>query len=326
MKTIKQFNGVSTEIERIDGGVSVGEDSIAVTVSVVTYNSSKYVIETLESIKNQTYPYIVLQISDDKSTDNTVEVCREWIFKNSNRFVNSKIIVPEHNTGISGNGNRSWDNCETRYLKGIAGDDLLLPNCIETYMNFIAHNTDSILVLSRPKIFGLSQKECDEYERDRFHYDFFSMTPEQQYEDLKVGSKLPAATAFIDLEAFRSLGIRHDERIPLLEDRPKWINVVWKGVRFDFINEQLVGYRLRKDSLSNGSPSPRFYESTRLAYFYYVFEPLYKKNPEKAIRELVDYEVAQYKQLCKETEFKRWLHKTVFYRYARVFAKQILHW
>lgn len=313
-----------TEIEFFEGGQNTTDGAIAVTVSVVTYNSSKFVIETLESIKKQTYPYIILQISDDKSTDNTIEICRKWIKENASRFVKAKIILPSHNTGITGNANRSLDNCETRYLKGIAGDDILLPNCIETYINYITQHRDSILVFSRPMLFGLTKKERDDYERDRFHYDFFTMTPEQQYEDLKVGSKLPAATAFIDVHAFRELGIRHDERIPMLEDRPKWINAVWKGVRFDFIDEQLVGYRLRKESLSNGNPTPRFYESTRLAYYYYYFEPQYKKDPENAIRELVKYEVDQYKQFYEEIRFKRWWHKTSFYRYVRVVAKLVL--
>lgn len=321
---MNQISKASVSVEIFGGGRSVKENSAVVTVSVVTYNSGKYVIETLESIKNQTYPYIILQVSDDKSTDNTIELCRKWIIKNANRFVKSKIIVPERNTGISGNANRSWDYCESKYIKGIAGDDYLLPNCIQEYMDYMAQNKDSILVFSRPKTFGLSQKECNDYERDRFRYDFFTMSPEEQYEDLKVGSKLPAATAFIDLEAFRKLGIRHDERVPLLEDRPKWINAVWKGVRFDFLDRQLVAYRLRKDSLSNGTPSPRFYESTRLAYFYYAFEPKYKKNPDQAIRELVAYELDQYQQFYKETEFKRWWHKTSIYRYMRVLAKTIL--
>ena len=34
-------------------------DKETVTVAVLTFNSSKYVIETLESIKAQTYPNII---------------------------------------------------------------------------------------------------------------------------------------------------------------------------------------------------------------------------------------------------------------------------
>ena len=45
---------------------------ILVSVVVITYNSGKYVLETIESTKTQTYQSIELIISDDCSTDNTV--------------------------------------------------------------------------------------------------------------------------------------------------------------------------------------------------------------------------------------------------------------
>lgn len=50
-----------------------------VSVIVITYNSSKYVLETLNSVAAQTYDNIELIISDDCSKDNTVEICRNWL-------------------------------------------------------------------------------------------------------------------------------------------------------------------------------------------------------------------------------------------------------
>ncbi|MFY7734922.1 MAG: glycosyltransferase, partial [Bacteroidia bacterium] len=45
-----------------------------VSVPVVTYNAAEFVLETLESIFNQTYQNIELIVSDDCSKDNTVEI------------------------------------------------------------------------------------------------------------------------------------------------------------------------------------------------------------------------------------------------------------
>jgi alpha-1,3-rhamnosyltransferase len=50
-----------------------------VSIVIITYNSAKYVLETLESVKAQTYEKIELVISDDCSTDDTVEVCRDGL-------------------------------------------------------------------------------------------------------------------------------------------------------------------------------------------------------------------------------------------------------
>ncbi|MBH2024900.1 MAG: glycosyltransferase, partial [Flavobacteriales bacterium] len=77
-----------------------------VSVVVITYNSSKYVMETLESVKAQTYENIELIISDDGSTDHTIEMCRVWLAQNNNRFPKTKLLTVEENTGIPANCNR----------------------------------------------------------------------------------------------------------------------------------------------------------------------------------------------------------------------------
>ena len=269
-----------------------------VTVSVSTYNSSKFVVETLESIKKQTWDKLILQISDDCSTDNTVDVCREWIGKNKDRFEDTRIIEVDHNTGVSANANRAWDACTTEYYKGIAGDDLLLPNCIEDNMAYVTKHPDAIFVFSRAKAFGVSRERCDRHEKKVFDYSFFQMTPEQQYDRIKYGSCLPAASCFCNIKKIREIGMRHDERIPFLEDRPKWITVIRKRIKFHFFDKETVLYRLHERSLSNTSVlAPKFYESTRLAFFYYIFQNMYEKDQESAIREVVRLEMEQYMRL-----------------------------
>ena len=74
-----------------------------VSINITTYNSSKFIIETLESAKMQTYQNIELIVSDDSSVDNTVELCKKWIEKNKERFVRCKVITVEKNTGIAAN-------------------------------------------------------------------------------------------------------------------------------------------------------------------------------------------------------------------------------
>ena len=71
-----------------------------VSVPVITYNSSKTVLETLDSIYNQTYQNLELIVSDDCSTDNTVGICREWIEAHKKRFVRTELLTVEKNTGV----------------------------------------------------------------------------------------------------------------------------------------------------------------------------------------------------------------------------------
>ncbi len=103
---------------------------ILVSVVVITYNSAKYVIETLESVKDQTYKNIELVVADDASTDDTLTLVKQWVDANKGRFSGYKVVESEINTGIAPNLNRGIMAATGAYIKPIAGDDLLLNNCI----------------------------------------------------------------------------------------------------------------------------------------------------------------------------------------------------
>ena len=101
-----------------------------VSIVVASYNASKTIIETLESIKAQTYSPLELIVADDCSQDDTAVKCEEWLAKNQNRFVRSKLIVNEENKGISANFNIGVRASSGEWVK-IFGDDILLPDAIE---------------------------------------------------------------------------------------------------------------------------------------------------------------------------------------------------
>lgn len=259
-----------------------------VTVSVITYNSSKYVLETLESIKRQTWKNIILQISDDFSTDNTIDLCRKWIEDHKDRFVETRILTVTHNTGVSANENRAWDACTTEYCKDIAGDDLLLPNCIEANMAYVRDHPDAVVVFSRVRPFRVIWGIKMWSKESRHDYNFFSLTPSEQYHYLLYdGNHLPAAPCFYNITKLRELGIRHDERIPLLDDYPKWIMFARKGVIFHFFDKHTVGYRINENSLSIGLFSPVFYKSNLLFYLYYYQDEIKKESDRDAIYNLM---------------------------------------
>ena len=87
-----------------------------VSIVVITYNSEKYILETLESAKTQTYRNLELIISDDCSTDRTVQVCQHWLEINRDFFINSKLIESPKNTGIPSNVNRGVNKAEGKWI------------------------------------------------------------------------------------------------------------------------------------------------------------------------------------------------------------------
>ncbi len=253
-----------------------------VSVSVITYNSSKTVEDTLESINRQTYHNIELIISDDCSSDDTVAVCKKWIDVHQDRFVRVDFITAVENTGVAANMNRAMDACRGEWVKDIAGDDVLTDNSIELYVDYIREHPNAICVFANVEVFGGDEKT--RHDMEQYYADeeaFFKSTVAEQYDYLTmVGNIIPAPTSFYNREKVVELGIRNDERIPFLEDRPKWINFLKAGVRFDYINMVTAKYRLSDSSLWRKTPE-KFSKSQAMVYVYYCFENDFKKGSKK---------------------------------------------
>lgn len=59
-----------------------------VAILISTYNGEKYLKEQLDSLLNQTYKSVKIYIRDDGSTDNTVNIVKEYQGRNSNIILN----------------------------------------------------------------------------------------------------------------------------------------------------------------------------------------------------------------------------------------------
>lgn len=253
-----------------------------VSVAVVTYNSSKTVLETLDSIAGQTYQNLELIVSDDCSTDNTVEICRKWMEAHKERFVRTELLTVEKNTGVSANMNRADDACQGEWVKEIAGDDVLMQNCIEIYMDFVKEHPGAVVVFANVEFFGGDEdrrRESEDWYSEK--EEFFSWSKEEQYDYLTlVGDCIPAPASFYHREKVLELDVRNDERIPFCEDLPKWINFLKKGVHFDYVNKVTVRYRLSDSSLCGGT-SEKFLKSKAKVYLYYCFKNEFNKGSKK---------------------------------------------
>lgn len=260
-----------------------------VSVPVVTYNSVKTVLETLDSIYNQTYPNIELIVSDDCSTDNTIEICREWIETHKERFIRTELLTVEMNTGVSANSNRAEAACRGEWKKSIAGDDIMLPNCIQDCIDYVTEHPDTIWLFGKMKPFG-----CTRYDNmsadDFLDYSFFKKTSKEQLRFLMVvNNYVPAAAAFNNIPKNRKINVTNDERIPMMEDWPKWINLLRAGVKLHFIDKVIVKYRISEHSISNSSkPSQAYLESLAKMFLFYRFDAIWKEDKARAIIMYID--------------------------------------
>ena len=71
-----------------------------VSVIIPAYDYDGYIIDTLESLKRQTYSDIEIILIDDCSQDNTKTIVNEWLTKNSDRFADFIYIRLPRNLGF----------------------------------------------------------------------------------------------------------------------------------------------------------------------------------------------------------------------------------
>ncbi|MGV8830191.1 MAG: glycosyltransferase [Breznakibacter sp.] len=245
--------------------------SLVVSVIVITYNSSKYVLETLESAKNQTYQNIELIVSDDCSTDNTVDICRNWIEQNKERFVRTEMVTSDKNTGIAPNCNRGLKLAEGEWIKLIAGDDILYSHCISSFVDNIVLNEDLDIAFSYVSINGRSADVPKELDI------FFSKSIDQQLRSLIKRNSLPAPGSFLKHSIVNELG-GFDEKFPFFEDYPFYLKALCLKKRIVLVREILVDYRVYNQSISNDDNFNLSYQRSVKLFFKDVFLRLVLRN------------------------------------------------
>jgi len=199
-----------------------------VTINVNTYNSSRYVLETLESAKAQSYAHIELIVTDDCSTDHTVELCENWLEENRTRFVRVALITSAQNTGIPANLNRGLKAAKGEWIKNIAGDDLLLPDCISQLMAETSPKKDVIIgIMQNFSVRGGEKVEGETVPVEK-RYFLYEQNVEFQHNYLLTKSFNFNPGALIRRSLYLEIGF-YDEQWRLLEDLPFWLKVTACG-------------------------------------------------------------------------------------------------
>lgn len=286
-----------------------------VSVVVISYNASKSIIETLDSVKSQTYSPLELIIADDCSKDDTAIKCKDWLTVNQGRFVRSKLIVNEENKGVSANLNIGIQSSTGEWIK-VFGDDILLPDAIEKNVAFAIEN-DSEMVVSKVKYFSDETKEVLKI-IPKDDYIFPVSSHEQFLAHIQQVLVNPTPTWFYKRTLYDRLG-GINERYRLSEDVPFAFKMLESGGRFSYLPEVTVLYRITNTSLSNnkqstGKQRQPYYES-RSAVYYELHAPALKKNKLWGTLMLYNMQWFLYKKkiYSKDTSLKRYFYGALLF-------------
>jgi glycosyltransferase involved in cell wall biosynthesis len=126
----------------------------AILVFVPTYNSEKYLRQCLDSVLQQTFQDWQCVISDDASTDKSVEISREYE-KLDSRF---KVLTHEKNVGAANNWNRAKENNNSFATKILCADDYLLKDALKEQLDILQRNQTAIVFSERYIVFPSGRK------------------------------------------------------------------------------------------------------------------------------------------------------------------------
>lgn len=105
-----------------------------VTILTPAFNSEKTIRRTMESVLNQTYPYIEYIILDGASNDRTVEIANEFISQFEEKGYSIRIIS-EPDKGMYDALNKGANLANGELVGQINSDDWYENNAVETMVN-----------------------------------------------------------------------------------------------------------------------------------------------------------------------------------------------
>lgn len=126
------------------------------TVSIIIpmYNSEQYISDCIKSVINQTYKNLEILIINDGSTDQSLNICKQYAIKDDR----IKLIDIE-NSGVSTARNIGIENSTGEYITFVDSDDWLELNMIELAVKNIVEKKVDIVMWSFYRNFPTKQIE-----------------------------------------------------------------------------------------------------------------------------------------------------------------------
>ena len=204
-----------------------------VSVIIPTYNRGRLILDSINSVLNQTYKNIELIVVDDCSTDDTEKTVKSI---DDSRI---KYIKLEKNSGACVARNKGIEISRGEFIAFNDSDDLWLPEKINSQLDFLYENNAEI---------SFCKMECRTPENNFIHnFPNIEFDRKISYKDLLKYNSASTQTIFGKTDCFKE--IIFDATMPRLQD---WDEVLRLSQKFSvfYQNKILVHTFFQKDSIS----------------------------------------------------------------------------
>ncbi|MEH2174431.1 glycosyltransferase [Nostoc sp.] len=224
-----------------------------VSICIPTYNGERFIAEAINSVLCQTYQNIEIILSDDNSTDRTVEISKSFNQKLSFDFS----ILDHTQYGLAQNWNFCISQAKGKYIKFLFQDDLLEPTAIEEMVNLAEQDEEIGLVFSPRRLFTNTGDTVYDsnflmhHEAKNVHKAWSELKPIQSGQQLLQDSNIldnpinkigEPSTVLIRKDVFDKVGLFNSEFCQLV-DLEMWLRIM-SQYKIGFVDKVLSHFRI----------------------------------------------------------------------------------
>lgn len=209
-----------------------------VSVIMPSWNTGRFIAQSIESVINQTYENWELIIVDDCSTDNTEEVVKGF---NDSRI---KYFKNEKNSGAALTRNRALRQAQGEWIAFLDSDDLWAPEKLERMLSFMTENN-----------YAFAYHEYVKIDEESKPLNIYVSGPKVVTERKMYNYGYPGCLTF--MYSAKELGLIQIKDIKKNNDYAILLQLCKKADCY-LLEENLAQYRIRKKSISHDKFSKKF--------------------------------------------------------------------
>ena len=208
------------------------------------YNSAEYIIEAIESVKNQTYKNWELIVINDGSTDNTASIVEKLSLDDSRiRLVN------QENKRLGGARNTGLINSKGDWIAFLDSDDLWLPEKLEKQLLVASIFPEADVIFSN----GYSSFEGIEVNQ-YYHFPVYNglFEGKKMYQKELFANGIPVLSVITKKEWTEKIGLQDESELAYgSEDWDYWLRLSKAGANFYGMSDRLFIYRVHSGGMSS---------------------------------------------------------------------------
>jgi teichuronic acid biosynthesis glycosyltransferase TuaG len=206
-------------------------------VSIITpmYNAQSYIVETINSVINQTYTNWEMIIIDNCSTDNSREIVENI---NDSRI---KLIKLSYNSGGPARPrNIGIDNAKGEYIAFLDADDVWLPNKLEVQIKYMV---DENLDFSSTREIYIDE-ESKSLPKTKKDFLLQFLTRKHDFNAILLHNFIVNSSVIGKKDIFKKFRFDEDKMLIAIEDYYLWLELFMNNYKYAYLQESLVKYKI----------------------------------------------------------------------------------